>query len=187
MGQLIELIPTRLAGVFVSQSKSHSDHRGAFTRLFCEKEMESAIGRRRIVQSNLSRARMQGAVRGMHFQHAPCAEMKIVRCLRGRIWDVAVDLRAGSATFLKWHAEELTPQNARALVLPEGCAHGFQVLEADSEVLYFHTAAYRPEAEGGVLHDDPRVGIQWPLPVQDLSERDRRHPQLTADFTGLEV
>jgi dTDP-4-dehydrorhamnose 3,5-epimerase len=113
--------------------------------------------------------------------------MKFVRCLRGRVWDVAVDLRAGSPTFLQWHAVELDPGTARMLVIPEGCAHGFQALEADSELLYLHTAAYAPEAEGGIRYDDPRLDIAWPKPASDLSERDRRHPLLTHDFAGLHL
>lgn len=184
---MMEARRTILGGVMLLQSRVHSDHRGWFTRLFCEDDLGDLIGDRHIVQSNLSHTRIRGAVRGMHFQRVPHAEMKIVRCLRGRIWDVALDLRANSPTLLKWHAQELTPDSGMALLIPEGCAHGFQVLEPDSEVLYLHTAAYDPEAEGGVPHDDPRVGIKWPLPVEDLSERDRRHPRITAHFTGLEA
>jgi dTDP-4-dehydrorhamnose 3,5-epimerase len=123
----------------------------------------------------------------MHFQKSPYAEMKLVRCLRGRVWDVAVDLRAGSPTFLKWHAEELTPDNARMLVIPEGCAHGFQVLEDNSEILYLHSAPYIPEAEGGVLYDDPRLGIRWPLPVADVSVRDLEHEPIALNFSGIVV
>ena len=108
-----------------------------------------------------------------------------MRCLAGRVWDVAVDLRAGSPTFLRWHAEELSAGNTRMLVIPEGCAHGFQALEEDSTLLYLHTEFYAPEFEGGVRHDDPRLGIPWPLPPTDISERDRGHPQLTRDFAGI--
>ena len=123
----------------------------------------------------------------MHFQRPPHAEMKLVRCLKGKVWDVAIDLRAGSATFMQWHAEELSAENARMVVIPEGCGHGFQVLEEDSELLYLHTSLYAPEFEDGVLFNDPRLNISWPLPVTDLSERDRKHPLLTLDFAGLTV
>jgi dTDP-4-dehydrorhamnose 3,5-epimerase len=187
MGPLIELLSTRIDGVRVARSAVYSDHRGAFTRLFCARQLEEVIGTRHILQSSHSRAAVLGAVRGMHFQYPPHAEMKFVRCLKGRIWDVAVDLRAGSSTFLKWHAEELTPENGRALIIPEGCAHGFQVLEADSELLYFHTAFYTPEMEDGVVYDDPLVGIEWPLPVKDVSARDQRHRRLSADFEGIKL
>jgi dTDP-4-dehydrorhamnose 3,5-epimerase len=108
-----------------------------------------------------------------------------VRCLKGRVWDVAIDLRANSPTFLQWHAEELTPANTRMMVVPEGFAHGFQVLEPDSELLYLHTAFYTPSAEGGLRHDDPSLGITWPLAVADLSARDANHPSIGQDFQGI--
>lgn len=187
MGPLIKLLPTPLAGVLIAESSVYGDHRGAFTRLFCAEQLADAIGSRRILQSSHSRAVTAGSVRGMHYQYPPHAEMKFVRCLKGRIWDVAIDLRAGSPTFLKWHAEELTPENGRALIVPEGCAHGFQVLEPNSELLYFHTAFYVPEMEDGVLHDDPLLGIAWPLPARDLSARDQRYRRLSAEFSGIEL
>ncbi|MEJ7745209.1 MAG: dTDP-4-dehydrorhamnose 3,5-epimerase, partial [Luteimonas sp.] len=164
---------------------THLDTRGAFARMFCEHELAQVLGGRRVVQINHSRTHAVGAVRGLHYQRAPHAEMKLVRCLKGRVWDVAIDLRAGSPTFLQWHGEELTTDNARMLVIAEGCAHGFQVLEPDSELLYLHTATYAPDAEGGVRWDDPRLGIPWPLPVSELSERDRLVPSLTAEFSGI--
>jgi dTDP-4-dehydrorhamnose 3,5-epimerase len=185
MGDLLNIIPTALGGVSVIATTPFSDHRGAFARLYCEQALASVIGGRHIVQINHSRTLALGAVRGMHYQNPPHAEMKLVRCLKGRVYDVAVDLRAGSPTFLRWHAEELTPDNARMLVIPEGCAHGFQVLEADSELLYLHTAFYRKDAEGGCAHNDPRLDIHWPLPVADLSERDRKHPPIAHDFVGI--
>ena len=136
------------------------------------------------MQINHSRTAAVGTVRGMHFQNPPHAEMKLVRCLKGRVWDVAVDLRAGSPTFLRWHAEVLAADNARMLVVPEGCAHGFQVLEPESELLYLHTANYAPEAEGGVFCEDPRLGIAWPLPVEGLSRRDLSFAPIATNFTG---
>lgn len=167
------------------QSEPVEDYRGAFARLFCDRELADVCGARSIVQINHSRTSTVGAVRGMHFQYAPHAEMKFVRCLRGRVWDVALDLRRGSPTFLNWHGEDLSPERGNMLVIPEGCAHGFQVLEPDSELLYFHTAHYAKSAEGGVRFDDPAVGIGWPLPVVDLSQRDRTHPLLDAAFAGI--
>lgn len=181
----MKLTPTPLPGVMVVTSTPHADPRGSFARLFCDRELAGVLGERPIVQINHSRTAAVGAIRGMHFQRAPHAEMKLVRCLRGRVWDVAVDLRAASPTFLQWHAEELTPDNQRMLVIPEGCAHGFQVLAPDSELLYLHTACYMPEAEGGVSPTDPRIAIAWPLPVRELSERDARWALLPAQFEGL--
>ena len=176
---------TGISGVVVVQGSAFSDHRGVFQRLYCDRELAGVIGNRHIVQVNFSRTAQVGAVRGMHYQRPPHAEMKLVRCLRGTVWDVAVDLRADSPTFLRWHAVELTPENGRTLVIPEGCAHGFQALAPDSELLYLHTAHYTPEAEGGVRHDDPALAIGWPLPVADLSQRDQAHPSITRDFSGI--
>ena len=143
------------------------------------------IGDRKIVQINHSRTTKPGTIRGMHYQRPPHAEMKMVRCLRGRVWSVAVDLRQGSPTFLQWHGEELTPENRHMFVIPEGCAHGFQALAADSEILYAVTAPYRPASEGALRHDDPALSIAWPMAVSALSARDIAHPLLTPDFSGL--
>lgn len=180
----MKLYPSPIAGVVAVETSRIEDHRGTFGRLYCERELADVLGGRRIVQINQSRTELAGAVRGMHYQRSPQAEMKFVRCLRGRVWDVAVDLRAGSPTFLRWHAQELSPGNARMLVIPEGCAHGFQALEGGSELLYLHTAFYTPELEGGVHCLDPRLGIEWPLAVGDLSSRDAQHAALGSDFEG---
>ena len=178
---------TPITGLVAIDSEPQNDERGSFTRLYCQKKLQEIVGTRQIVQINQSRTRTVGAARGLHYQHKPHAEMKLVRCVKGKVWDVAVDLRAGSSTFLKWHAEELSAANARMMVIPEGCAHGFQVLEEDSELLYLHTAHYASSAEGGVRPTDSRLSINWPLPVRELSERDLNHPLLTSDFTGLIV
>lgn len=183
----MKILTTPLRDVHVAETTPFSDQRGSFARLFCISELTEAFGQRRIVQINHSSTATTGSVRGLHLQRAPHAEMKLVRCLKGRVWDVAVDLRAGSPTFMQWHAEELTPQNGRMMVIPEGCAHGFQVLEDDSELLYLHTAPYAPLAEAGVRFDDPMIGIRWPLPVTELSARDRGHSLLGADFQGFIV
>jgi dTDP-4-dehydrorhamnose 3,5-epimerase len=179
--------PTRLAGALVVEGARRSDARGWFERLFCEEQLSKILQGRRIVQVNQSNTATAGAARGLHFQHRPHAEMKLVRCLRGRAWDVAVDLRAGSATFLSWHAEELSPESGKMFVIPEGFAHGFQALERDTELLYLHTAGYAPAAEAGLHCQDPALGIDWPLPVQELSERDRSHRLIDRDFKGVEL
>lgn len=181
----MKLRPAGPAGLQLAEGAPHTDARGAFARLYCERELADAVGTRRIVQVNHSRTAAVGAVRGLHYQRAPHAEMKLVRCLRGRVYDVALDLRAGSPTFLHWHAQELSPENGLMMVIPEGYAHGFQVLEPDSELLYLHTAFYTPAAEGGVHCQDPRLAISWPLPVRDLSPRDLAHPLLTPEFSGI--
>lgn len=181
------VLETPISGVRVVEIKAFEDHRGAFARLFCSAALQGAIGERQIVQINHSRTRAVGAIRGMHYQKAPRAEMKIIRCLRGRVYDVAVDLRRDSPTFLRWTALELDPVSRRALLVPEGCAHGFQVLEPDSELLYLHTAPYSPGFEGALRYDDPAIGIRWPLAAIDLSHRDQQHPWLDANFSGLET
>lgn len=187
MGIALKTIATPIEGVVVVETTPVSDHRGVFARLFCSDELRHVIGSRHIVQINCSRTIAVGAVRGMHYQAPPHAETKFVTCLRGRVWDVAVDLRAGSNTFLRWHGEELSPANRRTLVIPEGCAHGFQALEENSELLYLHTEFYMPSSEDGVQPTDPLLKISWPLPVADLSARDRNHPLLTSVFSGLRV
>ena len=183
----MKITSTKIDGVFAVENNSFTDDRGTFTRLFCSGDLANVIGSRHIAQINRSRTIAVGAVRGLHYQQMPHAEMKLVLCLKGRVWDVAVDLRTGSRTFLHWHAEELSAGNSRMLIISEGCAHGFQVLDRDSEILYLHTAPYIPASEGGVQPSDPLLRISWPLRIVDLSERDRTHPLLSSDFAGLTV
>jgi dTDP-4-dehydrorhamnose 3,5-epimerase len=177
----LTLVPTDLAGVYVVHRSQIGDHRGFLSRLFCSSELAEAGWRKPIAQINHTLTQRKGTVRGMHYQRGTHAEMKLVTCLRGAIWDVAVDLRAGSPTFLRWHAEELSADNRRALLIPEGFAHGFQALTDDCELLYLHSAAYAPEAEAGVNPVDPRLAIAWPLPISQLSPRDTNHPMLNDD------
>ncbi len=183
----MKIRPTELDNVFVVDADKFIDRRGVFTRCYCEKELSALIGNRRIVQVNLSRTLALGAVRGLHFQHPPYSELKLVRCIKGRVWDVAVDLRASSHTFLRWQAVELSSEDANMIVIPEGYAHGFQTLEADSELMYLHTAFYEPTAEGGILYNDPSINIQWPVAVTEISDRDRQHPCIGRDFQGIRL
>jgi len=184
---MMKILNTTLDGVFIIESDSRADSRGLFTRLFCEMEFQSILKNRHVVQINHTITRSVGAIRGLHYQIPPFAEMKIIRCLKGRVWDVAVDLRSGSSTFLKWHASELSPENSRIMVIPEGFAHGFQVMNENSELLYFHTAFYEKSAEGAVRFDDPALLIHWPLPITDISERDQNHPLINKLFTGIKL
>lgn len=161
-----------IEGLVTFDTDVRHDNRGSFTRLFCTKELESTLGHRKITQINRSVTHQVGAVRGLHFQNPPHSETKIVRCLRGRVFDVVVDIRMGSPTLLNWFGVELSAEKDNAIVIPEGFAHGFQVLEPDSELLYLHTAFYEPSAEGGLLFNDAAIGINWPVEPQDLSERD---------------
>jgi len=171
---------TKIPGIFKLDGQAFIDHRGAFLNAFRLQDpaFAHAWGGRSIAQVNLSRTEAVGAVRGLHLQAPPHSEAKLVRCLRGRVWDVAVDLRAGSPTHGQWHAVELSPGAANALLIPEGCAHGFQVLEPGSELLYLHSGPWVPEAETGVRFDDPQLAISWPLPQMGLSDRDLALPLL---------
>ncbi len=184
---MMKIRATKIFGLFVIENNTIVDSRGAFTRLFCEKEFSSILNNRHILQINHSITRSIGAVRGLHYQAPPHAEMKIIRCMKGKVWDVALDLRQGSPTFLQWHAEELTPENTKMMVIPEGFAHGFQVMNENSELLYLHTAFYEKAAEGAVKFDDPAVCVYWPLPVTDISERDKKHPLINKVFTGIKL
>jgi dTDP-4-dehydrorhamnose 3,5-epimerase len=178
-----DLHATAIGGVFELRGDLFSDHRGGFLNAFRAHEpaFVGAWGDRVIAQVNLSRSEAVGTIRGLHLQAEPHSEAKLVRCLRGKVWDVAVDLRRDSCTYGKWHALELCPDQANALLIPEGCAHGFQVLEPCSELLYLHSEAWVPEAESGVFWDDPQLAIAWPLPVSDLSDRDRTLPLLPTE------
>lgn len=149
------------------------DNRGFFNRIFCQKELEVIRPGITIAQINHSLTKIKGTIRGMHFQYPPYAEMKIARCVKGSVFDVAVDLREDSPTFLQWHGEILSAENMKALVIPEGCAHGVQSLEDDTEMIYMSTASYCKEAENGICYDEPKVGIQWPLPVTIVSDKDK--------------
>ncbi|MGL4437113.1 MAG: dTDP-4-dehydrorhamnose 3,5-epimerase family protein [Giesbergeria sp.] len=179
--------PLPLRGLVQVQRQPLQDARGLFERLFCANELAAVGWTQAIAQINHSVTRQRGSVRGLHYQRAPHAEMKLVSCLRGEVWDVAVDLRADSPTFLQWHAERLSADNACALLIPPGFAHGFQALTEDAELLYLHSAAYAPGAEAGLNPLDPRLALPWPLPVGAMSERDRSHALLTASFEGVHL
>lgn len=187
MSLRLEVTPTPLAGVCVIARRRLDDSRGYLERLFCAQELAAAGWSQPVAQVNHSLTRVQGTVRGMHFQHPPHAETKLVMCLRGEVFDVALDLRCGSPTFLKWHAERLSANNGRALLIPAGCAHGFQSLTDDVEMLYCHSAAWAAQAEGGVHPLDGRVAITWPLKIATLSPRDAQLPWLETDFEGIRV
>jgi len=180
-----DFISTKLTGLIVVQRKAVEDPRGFLSRFYCAEEFSKAGMAKSIVQINHSFTSNKGAVRGMHFQFPPYAETKLVSCLQGKIFDVAIDLRHGSPTFLQWHAETLSAKNGKSLLIPEGFAHGFQALEEDCELIYLHTAAYRPEAEGALNATDPRLDIVWPLTVTDISEKDCNHSMIKQDFEGI--
>jgi dTDP-4-dehydrorhamnose 3,5-epimerase len=181
----LQVLPTPLKGLHIVQRKRLEDARGYFSRLFCAQELALAGFELPVAQANQTLTWQRGAVRGLHFQHPPHAEDKFVSCLRGEIFDVAVDLRRGSPTFLQWHGEILSAGNQRSLLIPQGFAHGFQTLSEGCELLYLHSRAYAPQAEGALHVSDPALAITWPLPIAELSPRDASHPPLTAAFRGL--
>ncbi len=168
-----------LAGAVLIDLDRREDERGFFARMFCETEFAARGLNTRWVQMNTSLTRLPGSVRGLHFQRPPMAEVKLVKCVAGAIFDVIVDLRDGSPTFGRWHGAELSAANRSMMYAPEGFAHGFQTLTDDCELLYMHSRAYSASDEGGLRHDDPAVGIEWPRPVAGLSDRDAGHPLLT--------
>jgi len=176
--------PCSVAGAFVVELEERRDGRGSFARTWCRKEFEVAGLATDFVQGNTAVTHRAGTVRGLHLQLPPHSEAKLVRCLRGRIWDVVVDLRPDSPTFRYWAGVELCEENRRMLYLPEGCAHGYQSLRDDSEVFYLVSAFYAPEAERGFRYDDPAFGVEWPLPVEDLSEKDLAWPPFDPDPWG---
>lgn len=179
--------PLYLTGAWLIEAETFQDQRGTFVRFFCQNEFDKIHKGKPIEQINYSRTVPKGAVRGLHFQRPPKTETRLVRCLRGSVFDVIVDLRSGSETFLQWHGEILSGKNMKMLYVPDGFAHGFQALEENVEMLYLHTGFYDPEYEGGVRYDDPRLRVQWPLSIAEISDRDRSHPLLTAEFEGLDL
>lgn len=176
---------TTLDGVALLVRQVLGDERGYLERMYCSAELRDVLGDRKIEQINHTRTEGRGTVRGLHFQHPPHAETKLVSCIRGEVFDVAVDLRKGSSTFLRWHSEILSETNHKTLIIPEGFAHGLQTLTDDCEMLYLHTARYAPQAESGIPPSDPMVSVSWPLPIAKLSPRDAARQALSASFEGI--
>lgn len=178
---------TPLQGLYVIELEPYKDKRGTFTRVYCEKELEEIDFEDRIVQINHSLTKEKGSIRGMHFQHPPMAEIKFVKCVSGRIYDVAIDLRKNSQTYLDWFSQILSEDNQKLMYIPEGFAHGFQTLENNCEILYLHSQFYDKDLESGIRYNDPQIGIEWPLPITKISERDKTHKLLDNKFKGIEL
>lgn len=186
MGKLI-IEKTPFEGVYVIGTDAFHDDRGAFARWFCDKELSELLGQQKIVNVNYSKTVNKGSIRGMHFQYSPYTETKLIRCIRGKILDVIVDVRKGSPTFLKHYSAELSEDNMKMLYVPQGFAHGFQSLEDNSEIMYLVTNYYSSESESGLNPLDPKLGIVWPLPVANMSAKDRGRPYLNEAFDGLVI
>ncbi|MDC0393487.1 dTDP-4-dehydrorhamnose 3,5-epimerase family protein [Candidatus Pelagibacter sp.] len=163
------------------------DDRGFLSRIFCQKTFNNIMQDKTIKQINRTFTLKKGTVRGLHFQYPPYAETKIVTCLKGKVWDVAVDLRKGSKTFLHHHAVLLTEDNYNSFLIPEGFAHGFQTLTTQCEMLYFHTSNYKQESEGGLNVLDPLISINWPQEITERSKRDTELEMLKNNFNGIIV
>jgi len=172
----MKFTPLELAGAFVIDLERREDARGWFARTYCAREFEAHGLPTHMVQTNMSLTRKAGTLRGMHFQLAPDAEDKLVRCVQGRIWDAIVDLRPQSPTYCRWFGTELSEENGRMLLVPKGFAHGFVTLSDDAAVTYQVSAYYAPPSERGARWDDPAFGIEWPVPVRDMSDKDRNWP-----------
>ncbi len=176
-----------LQDAYIIEANPYEDHRGKFSRLFCQEELKKIGHDKQIVQINHSLTKEKGTVRGMHYQKPPKAEIKMVQCLKGEVFDVIVDLRKDSPTFLKWHGEILSSKNSKIMYIPEGFAHGFQVLESDSELLYFHTEFYSPLHEAGIKYNDPKININWLLEPVNISEKDQCYQSITSEFKGVVI
>jgi dTDP-4-dehydrorhamnose 3,5-epimerase len=172
---------TELPGATVIDLERREDSRGWFARVYCEREFEAAGLTTRVAQTNMSLTKQRGTLRGMHYQAAPYAEDKLVRCVQGAIWDCIVDLRADSPTYRKWIGVELSDANGRMLLVPKGFAHGFVTLTEDCAVTYQVSEFYTPQAERGLRWDDPAIGIRWPVSVEDMSDKDRNWPDFVAE------
>ena len=177
--------PTSLAGSYIIDLEPRSDERGWFARYYCKEEFQQIGHTKEWVQMNHSVTNKKGSIRGMHFQVHPYKEIKMLRCIAGAVYDVIIDLRKDSVTFLKWFGVELSAANKKMLYIPEGFAHGFQCLEDNCELIYHHSEFYQPGAEAGIRYNDPLVAIKWPLPLTVISERDNEHHYLSENFKGI--
>jgi dTDP-4-dehydrorhamnose 3,5-epimerase len=185
MDGIMIFLQTPLSGTYEIEPEPFIDNRGFFARTFCKNEFMQIGFTKEIVQINHSLTRQRGTIRGLHYQSPPACETKIIRCVQGLIFDVLVDLRAGSPSFMKWFSVELSHDNRKMIYIPEGVAHGFQTLTDNVELIYHHSEFYRPEYENGLRFDDPSLMIKWPLPMSCISQKDQGYAIIKNNFTGL--
>ena len=178
---------TQIKGLYSIELTPFRDERGFFVRHFCANEFNQIDKNFKIEQINHSMTQTKGTIRGMHFQYSPHAETKVVRCLKGSIFDVAVDIRHNSPTFLQWYGEVLSEENMKMLFIPKGFAHGFQALEDNSEIMYLVDEFYSKESESGIKYNDPRIGIKWKMENIFTSEKDKQIEALNDSFTGVKL
>ncbi|MCH9827031.1 MAG: dTDP-4-dehydrorhamnose 3,5-epimerase [Gammaproteobacteria bacterium] len=179
--------PAPLEGAATIELDLRGDERGFFARMYCEKEFAAAGLETRFVQANNSSNAQRGTLRGLHYQLPPDTEVKLVRCIRGALWDVIVDVRPGSPSFGRWFGAELTAQNRRMMYVPRGFAHGFITLTDDSELIYFVSDFYEPKQERGLRWNDPKIAIDWPIAPSVISEKDANWPDFESDWHGVEA
>jgi dTDP-4-dehydrorhamnose 3,5-epimerase len=183
----LELISTPFSQLVLVKRKPLSDSRGYFVRLFCRDELAQLGWNTSAAQINLSSTDRKGTIRGMHFQYPPFSEKKLLLCLKGSIQDFVVDLRADSPTFLQYYSVILSAENCLGLHIPEGFAHGFQTITDKVKLLYLHSVPYTADAEAGLNPFDPSLALPWPLPVSEISDRDRQHPDINNSFKGMQL
>lgn len=181
----MRFIPHHIEGLYTVQPVKLGDDRGFFARTFCKQEFAKIGFTKEFVQFNHSFNKQKGTIRGLHFQQQPFTEVKLIRCIQGAVFDVAVDLRAGSPTYLQYFAAELSAENMVSILIPDGFAHGFQVLEDNTSLIYHHTQYYTPQADSGIRYNDPSVGITWPLPAETLSTKDLSYNYIDHTFKGI--
>jgi dTDP-4-dehydrorhamnose 3,5-epimerase len=183
----MKFFETSLPGAFIVEPEPFKDERGFFARVFCKNEFDAIGHKGEFVQINHSMNAVKGTLRGLHYQLPPYAEVKLVRCISGKVFDVIVDLREGSKTYMNFFSVELSDENMKMIYIPAGFAHGFQTLADNAQLIYHHTAFYTPGFEGGLNFQDPLLKINWPLPAVNLSDRDKNHKFLTSDFKGIKL
>ncbi len=183
----MEFIASNIEGLYTIQVKKLEDERGLFARTFCKNEFKQIGFNEEFVQFNHSYNKKKGTLRGMHFQYPPYAEAKLIRCVQGAVFDVALDLRTGSPTFLKYFSVELSAENMASILIPKGFAHGFQTLEDDTVLIYHHTQYYTLGSDAGLRFDDPALGIQWKTPVITVSEKDKSYKLIDNNFKGMAI
>lgn len=181
----IKLTETPLKGAFLLKPNKYEDHRGSFSRVFCRNEFSEIFSNNEIVQINHSITVKKGSVRGLHFQYPPNAEIKIIKCIKGKVFDVIVDVRENSPTFLSWYGVILSCQNMKSIYIPKGFAHGFQTMESNTELLYLHSEVYEQANEGGLNPNDPSLNIKWPMDISNISEKDQKSKLIEKNFKGI--
>tara|TARA_B100000809_G_scaffold96015_1_gene94602 strand:+ start:163 stop:729 length:567 start_codon:yes stop_codon:yes gene_type:complete len=182
----VEFIKTPLEGAYLINLEKYEDERGFFARVFCESEFQEMGLSSEFIQVNNSLTGSKGTIRGMHYQLEPSAEVKIVRCIRGSLYDAIIDLRPDSSSFCKWFGSELSAENRQMMYVPKGFAHGFLTLEDNTETFYFASNSYSPDLERGIRFDDPYFGIEWPIPVTESSQKDKSCPDFDPELHGVD-